>query len=892
MRHLQQPEHPDLGLWGKWGDASSSKYALLGHLLDSALVAEILFDAWLPERLIQRLDASVSSSGVGARILVVAGAGLHDLGKINPIFQAQLLSGRSELFHDQVAYMAAGEYWSPSGDLLSPQKGNERAFVTRHEIFSGVLEQGGLGINPGSFASMLAGHHGKWRSFGEDQFDPDTYPVACTYYETLCADQQWSAQVEAHRSEVLYLLDVEVPSADFDRAVTPLLTALVCLSDWVASSEDSIAHGRRLDDVLRNDRVEFLRLRREFLHRYTLETLGVPHKPTGTFTEIFGFAPSRPVQQELAPPSAPGLSVVMVPMGEGKTEAALAHWMSSADHNQGLYFALPTMATADAMFDRVRSFFAQTEDPVLGTLAHGRSVLNAFYQTPKNDAHIVSSEVGGLTPQDWFTGKHRALLSPVTVGTVDQLLAGTLRHRYNFLRLLGAATKTVVLDEVHTYDPYMSELLCGFLQWAGWLNLDVVLLSATLSHRRLREYLSAYVSGSGGTLTPDIPVSYPSIVRLIDGVVSSTDLSSVSSGREVTLDIKWAGARGRSTWEESVAQALEVRAQFPDAKIGIILNTVVGAQKAAAALVDAGHTPSVLHARMPANERFKRTERAIDDFGKTSLTGPAILVATQVVEASIDLDFDVLITEICPAASLLQRSGRVWRHDLGDGTGRRRRPTGLTAPCVVIAYPNPMPNTGRTFLPYLTAEISKTFIALGSGTTEHLSIPRDVQWLVDAADVSLHDIEILGEVATDAVVSEKAKRLLGQDSRIPSPQEVSTSLRALERFTAGELGNEEYATRLNELASVTILPISRDNPMAWCAEVPNSPTRAEVIALLGYTIPISGALANKVYRALANGDDSVREGIFTHRLLAGVVIIDMDKTDLMRLGPLGGLSSK
>jgi CRISPR-associated helicase Cas3 len=385
----------------------------------------------------------------------------------------------------------------------------------------------------------------------------------------------------------------------------------------------------------------------------------------------------------------PGLTVVMVPMGEGKTEAALGHWMSSAPPGQGLYFALPTMATADAMFDRVRNFFTHTEDPVLGTLAHGRSVLNAFYQTPYRDPELTNDSSGGLVPQDWFTGRHRALLSPITVGTIDQLLAGALRHRYNFLRMLGAATKTVVLDEVHTYDPYMSELLCGFLEWAGWLNIDVVLLSATLPARRLAEYLNAYHAGSGHQETITAPAAYPSVVRLIAGALSTDDLSEELSGRETTVNIHWVGGPVKKVWETAAMEAESALTQFPTAKIGLILNTVAGAQQAAARLVALGLPTSLLHARMSANERFRRTEQAIADFGKKSTTGPAILVATQVVEASIDLDFDILITEICPATSLLQRSGRVWRHNLSGGD-RRDRPPGLPAPRVVVVFPDPL----------------------------------------------------------------------------------------------------------------------------------------------------------------------------------------------------------
>jgi len=172
QKSTSEPHDPDLSLWGKWGDEGEGRYPLLAHLLDSAAVAEALFDRWLPPTLARRLDEASCSSGSTARQLVVVGAGLHDLGKANPVFQGQLLGGRANLFKKHVEHLRQSGYWIPEGALLHPQRGREREFIARHEVLSGVLVGGGLGANPTSFGCLIAGHHGKWRTFGELEFGP------------------------------------------------------------------------------------------------------------------------------------------------------------------------------------------------------------------------------------------------------------------------------------------------------------------------------------------------------------------------------------------------------------------------------------------------------------------------------------------------------------------------------------------------------------------------------------------------------------------------------------------------------------------------------------------------------------------------------------------------
>jgi CRISPR-associated endonuclease/helicase Cas3 len=887
---------PDLHLWGKLG-SDTKPYPLLAHLLDSAASAQALLSHWIPSLLLARLNNRLGNSGHSAEQIVVGAAALHDLGKLNPVFQGQLFGSSAKDFSDQVAYLQKSGYWSPSG-IRPPGNGDiERKFITRHEIISTVLLRNKLESDPTEFACVVGGHHGKWQIFGEVDCDFDTYPVACSFYEALRKDPRWNEQTSIHKSTVLEIIGVnpQIEDARFERATVPLLTALVCLADWIASSEKSIMDGLEKLHLLEEDPGSFLHQRQEFMNKHVEEILGSPSKPEGNFTDAFGFEPNRPVQRVLAvQKAAPGLTVVMVPMGEGKTEAALGHWLLSAEEREGLYFALPSMATADAMFERIRRFFSSAPKPIWGTLAHSRSILNSFYQPIQDEPVILptgndTSDVGGLIPQDWFTGRHRALLSPITVGTIDQLLAGVLRHRYNFLRLLGAATKTVILDEVHTYDPYMSELLCGFLEWAGWLNIDVILLSATLPTRRLKEYTSAYLLGQGVKDTPNIATNYPSVIRVVDGKCESIDLSNSASGREVSLKIKWIAVGDASNTAECIATlAREQAEKHPTAKIGIIMNTVAAAQRVASQLREWNTINlSVLHARMPAFERGKRTETAICTFGKESVDGAATLVATQVVEASIDLDFDILITQICPASSLIQRLGRVWRHNRDNPSRQRCRPKELCGPLVFVVYPDPFPSNEPAFLPYLPAEIKKTLDSFDKRTT--VSIPSDVQCLINEADVSLSDIAEMGKAAEAAVIQERVKQLRSQEVRVPRPTELGQRISYLEKFTGGTLGNEERATRLIDQPTAIVLPISTRHCLAWTNPLPNQPSQEEVLKLLSYTIPVNGTIANKVWQAVEQNNQAFRYGIFRHRLLSELVVVDIDATNLFIVDELLGL---
>ncbi len=224
--------------------------------------------------------------------------------------------------------------------------------------------------------------------------------------------------------------------------------------------------------------------------------------------------------------NGPGIVIIEAPMGEGKTEAALCladHW-GEGTGLRGFYFALPTQATSNQMFGRVRDFLETSYrgDQVQLQLLHGHASLSAEFEvmrrngdrafSPKYQGVEAGSDRLGVTAAEWFTYRKRGLLAAFGVGTIDQALLAGLRTRHVFVRLFGLSGKTVIIDEVHAYDTYMTTLLERLLGWLAALGSPVVLLSATLPRSRRAALISAYQKGLGEEVPPDTEdAEYPRI---------------------------------------------------------------------------------------------------------------------------------------------------------------------------------------------------------------------------------------------------------------------------------------------------------------------------------------------------------------------------------------------
>ena len=869
--------------WGKWSHEDSGKpFPLIAHLLDTAAVSAVLWSHWISRPIRELISPLFGDDPRGGFALL---AGAHDLGKLDPLFQGQLLSAGSQR-------QEFGEYLKELG-LPLPDGALVREFTCydqprrahlRHEALSAhVLEQQ---QTPQWACASVAGHHGRYQ--------PDLSPVQTArigeHRRTLDGNE-WSDLQQRHLSILSDALGTSVGAyqerlAPKHGATIPLLTGLVVLADWMASDESFVSSAPL--EKLDGDPRSYLESRRAHAEESLDRHLGRPVQKGGQFNELFAFEPDRPVQQWADTAThGPGLTVVTVPTGEGKTETALWIHAARTDLEEGLMFALPTTATADAMFDRVRDFYAGTDS--LAHLAHGRAILNAFYAESDVRPTSICDEdnpeaVPGVTlrPSSWFSGRHRGLTAPITIGTCDQVLAASLSHKYLPIRLAALANKHVILDEVHTYDPYQQRLLVRLLGWLGFFRSRVTLLSATLPVQRLNECMNAYRNGwnrfDEDAIAADdelVKNAYPSVVRTTpEGGVETIELTAHRTyTHEITVrTTSGAGEEFNATTAELVHghwQAGEHQ------RIGLIVNTVDRAQQVARLLRLMDHDVLLLHSRMTADQRSSATRSLMDKCGKTSGPGPVLLVSTQIAEASLDIDLDLLITDLAPMASLIQRFGRQWRHSTPHVDGTWEHPSHLQYrsgnPRAIVLVPmgDDKQLHPRGHYPYTRAEMNKTLresAALDGGERTRLRVPEDIQCAVDAANVSWDDLveiddesvaELTEHLAGSSTAAQMAK-LAGVDAgtlannwRGNGSWEASDTLHQL---TVGTLWNEEAVTRLRdgEALQVLVCDPSGTIPGAWQGSIESVldvSGRTQIIKILGHVIPVSGALAKKLREA-------------------------------------------
>ncbi len=696
-------------LWAKTDNKTGRVHPLICHMIDVAQVALAMWQQVLSDGRREQMAGALGLDSESAGRLIAFWAGLHDLGKASPAFG---------LVKSKAAAPAVQKA------LPSPPNvpGNvPHGLLTARLVAPFLKEFGVASSSAQSGAAMLGGHHGQFPS------SPQLQGVL----RSALGGHAWDAARRGLVNVLASSLKVQRGAAaiSIDTAGWMWLAGLVSVADWIGSNDDFFKYAWQ-DRGQAGTPVDLVKYRssaeekaEEALLRLGWITATRASSPTSfaaLFPKIAGQL--RPVQQGvvgLAPRlDGPSLVLVEAPMGEGKTEAAMYladHW-GTAEGRQGCYFALPTQATSNQIFGRVVEFLNQRfPDTVVNLqLLHGHASLSAEFETlrrnggrlfePKNVTDDQGNSSGHVVAAEWFTYRKRGLLAPFGVGTVDQALLAALKTRHVFVRLFGLANKTVIIDEVHAYDTYMSSLLERLLEWLGALGSPVVLLSATLPKARCAALITAYAKGLGIEAQQEtvVPAPYPRITWISKATGGSLHVDA-SRDMARTLHIKWVD---NSNGEDGGGEAtLGLRLKSVLAGGGcaaVICNTVKRAQDVYAAIkpyfpgdADDGLPQlDLLHARFPFGDRDEREKRALgrfgkpgeevatDDEGKTPTRRPdrAVLVATQIIEQSLDLDFDVMVSDLAPVDLLLQRSGRLWRHN-------RTRPATVSCPTLWIREP-------------------------------------------------------------------------------------------------------------------------------------------------------------------------------------------------------------
>ena len=639
---------------------------VLAHLLDVAACAWEVLELEPPSTHNQyAADLGYPATGEGrdaARRWTCALIALHDLGKASPAFEQQWPDWPAKA---QAA--AHGLDWK-AGDSGPRRKPTVSHSLISQATLPELLEAHGWDYDVAErLADAVGAHHG-FRARGQELRDAG--------WPKEKGGKAWNAVRQELYDVVCRALDVPPPPATdrFSGGPYMRLAGLTSFADWIGSSFelDRFQHAQ-LDDPR-----AYVAVARQLAREKLTEIDWQPRTPLTTQPQTFArtfpaYAP-RPLQLGaealLGGVSAPTLLLVEAPMGEGKTELALYAHLSLQRQlgHRGLYIALPTQATGNAMFKRTAKFLAAFgERPLDLQLLHGGKELSRDFQELRlrpNTAEAVpeapQEEVGNkteaqrtLSAREWFTVRKRALLSEYGVGTVDQALLGVLPVAHQFIRLWGLGNRTVVLDEVHAYDVYTGHLIEELVKWLHALGSSVILMSATLPRARREALLRAY----GAASVPD--AGYPRLTRVSGGKAEALSVDADAS-RNVSIDL-----RGLDEGVEAVtARTLELHAGGGIS--AVIVNTVQRAQKIRGALAKAGVPDDeilLFHARARNKDRREKETQVLAKLGKDGKRPPRlILLGTQVLEQSLDYDADVMLTDLAPLDLILQRAGRLHRH--------------------------------------------------------------------------------------------------------------------------------------------------------------------------------------------------------------------------------------
>ncbi|HYU33580.1 MAG TPA: CRISPR-associated helicase Cas3' [Thermoanaerobaculia bacterium] len=400
-------------------------------------------------------------------------------------------------------------------------------------------------------------------------------------------------------------------------------------------------------------------------------------------------------------PLAPGPQLIVIEevTGGGKTEAALtlAHRLLAAGEATGLYLGLPTMATANAMVQRVAAvsgrLFAAGAEPSL-VLAHARRHLFLPLETTATDSpYATDDRTASLHCAAWLAdSRKKALLAQLGVGTIDQALLAVLPHRHQSLRLWGLAGKVLIVDEVHACDSYMRGLLCELLRFHAAFGGSALLLSATLPRAQRQELLRAFASGAG--LPPPEPASgeYPLLTHLSAAGCAELPVAARSEASRRTA------VRPLRSPEE--AEAALVQTAEAGGCAAWVRNTVADALAAYLSLTArlGPERVSLFHSRFTAGDRAEIEAAVLRRFGPQSGAAARrghVLIATQVIEQSLDIDFDVLVSDLAPIDLLIQRAGRLRRHRRTREGDRTEGPDGRGDAVLWVLGPEPGPEAAR-----------------------------------------------------------------------------------------------------------------------------------------------------------------------------------------------------
>ncbi|WP_168220797.1 CRISPR-associated helicase Cas3' [Streptomyces sp. RFCAC02] len=810
-------------VWAKHERDSDGWLPLWRHMADSAAVAGLLWDTWLPANLRALIAEALPDGEADGRRLVSWLAAVHDIGKATPAFACQV-DGLADTMRDAQLDMRTYAQYGPDRRLAP------HGLAGQVLLGEWLVEKHGWNLrHTGQFTVVVGGHHG---------VPPESLQVRAVHdHPELLRTPGPSEPLWGRvQTELLDACAEEYGIAErltawqtvkLPQPVQALLTAVVIMADWIASNPDFFPYFPDAAGVPDEKRVEA---------GWAAVDLPAPWaagEPPAEVADLFAArfrlppgAVPRSVQAQAVylarRMERPGLMVIEAPMGEGKTEAALAaaEILAARSGAGGVFFALPTMATSNGMFPRLLRWLDRLPSPS-GTrlsvqLAHSKAALNKDFDDVRRgrwgrgsasvdmDGERSPSRGPGraasaeLVAHQWLRGRKKAMLASFVAGTIDQLLFAGLKSRHLVLRHLGVAGKVVVIDEAHAYDTYMSVYLDRVLSWLGAYRVPVVVLSATLPADRRRQLAEAYAGVPGGA--PEFAAlqettDYPLLTAVAPGEAPVVEAPAASDhGGEVVLE----------RLDDDVATLADRLAEEKEGGgcVLVVRNTVRRVLDTARVLRERFGDDVVT----VAHSRFIDVDRAANDADLLARFGPPgeaggerpsglhIVVASQVAEQSLDVDFDLLVTDLCPVDLLLQRIGRLHRH-------RRPRPERLAvARCLVTGAdwgdgtdaPAPVRGSVAVYGAYALLRSAAVLLPHLDGGRP-VRLPGDISPLVQAAygDGDVGPAGWAGALAEAGQRHEKRRREQEQKASVFRLGEVGRPGRSLIGWIAAGVGDAD-----------------------------------------------------------------------------------------------------
>ncbi|MDE3269545.1 MAG: CRISPR-associated helicase Cas3' [Pseudomonadota bacterium] len=651
--------------WGKAASEDEEGYHLLAyHALDVAAVGSVFLAQNKPigEKFAQ---LAAMSPDVFRQWFTFALA-LHDLGKFAESFQnlrpdiLSKLQGKQSkskyaIKHDTLGWLlwqrCLREKLAQSG-LITVAEGSARRRASETPFDCWI--------------KAVVGHHGVPPSSDDSRLEKDF------------AEHDISAALEFISELITFLLPSGKSFPDADKRQTKhaswWLAGLTVFSDWLGSNVDFFPYDTRIRPLADYWQATQAKASEAIASVGMLKSRPASALNIANLIKENHKITMTPLQQQAAnqPITAtPHLFILEDVTGAGKTEAAvlLAHKLMQAGQGSGIYFALPTMATANAMYARMSSIykkmFAATAYPSL-VLAHGsRDMAKEFKQSVVSinrnlESHYANDEMAAAAHCNaWLAdNKKKALLADVGVGTIDQALMAILPSKHQSLRLLGLLHKILIVDEVHACDAYMHKLLQGLLHAHAVAGGSAILLSATLPQQQRQELIASFArrewheqqvhsknyplltSLSANNLLETAVATRSEVKRNISAKFISEE-QAIYSLLAKTAQQGQCACWIRNTVRDAIAAYQKIKEQYPDIQV------------------------ELFHARFALGDRLAIERQVVQRFGKDSnakTRAGHVLIATQVVEQSLDLDFDVLVTDLAPIDLVIQRAGRLRRH--------------------------------------------------------------------------------------------------------------------------------------------------------------------------------------------------------------------------------------